>query len=128
MRRGSASPETIIALAVLALVMTAGLDAARAVGTALGVQRAADAAAWAIMLQGSAADPSTAAQGALTGVPLYGGTGFTLQVTPSTSAAWTFQTPVCVQATARYATTSPLLPGLQKDFVASRCVYVQKWP
>ena len=128
MRRGSASPETIIALAVLALVMTAGLDAARAVGTALGVQRAADAAAWTIMLQGSGADPLTAAQGALAGVPLYGGTGFGLQVSPSTPAAWTFQAQVCVQATAQYATTSPLLPGIGKTFTATRCVYVQKWP
>lgn len=112
----------------LALVLTGGIDAARALGTLWGVQAAADGAAWEVMIRGAQAQPVSAATAALAGVPLYSGAGLAVSLNPADSASWTYGRQVCVSARASWTAVSPLLPGLSRQFSAGRCVYVQKWP
>lgn len=125
--RGSATPETVVALAALVFVLTGGIDAARALGTAWGVERAASEAAWDVMVNGAGANPS-AWTGYVQGVPLYAGQALSVQASPSQPSTWTYGTQVCVTAQAGWQAVSAFLGGMSRTFRATRCVYVQKWP
>jgi len=94
MRRGTATPEAILGLAALALVVAAAFALAQALAVVWGVQRAAEAALLEVRLRGTGADPEGAARAALSGTPLLpmdpSGPAVAVAADPPDPSAWRF--------------------------------------
>lgn len=128
MRRGTATPELVLALAVLILALLSGLEMARGIAAVWGVHRGAEAALQAIRLGGEGSDPAGAARAALAGTPLFPADPAGAVVETDPPAGWTFGRWVCVTVRISWTAGGGLLPPLSLAPAATRCGSVERWP
>lgn len=128
MRRGTVTPELVLALAVLVLALLSGLAMARAVAAVWGAHRAAEAALQEVRLNGEAGDPVGAARSALAGTPLFPVPPDAAEVAVDPPAGWTFGRWVCVTVRVSWTAGGGLLPPLPLSPAAARCGSVERWP
>ncbi|GEM_PF-2416314 len=132
MRRGAATPEAILGLAVLVMVLVGAFALAQALAAVWGVQRAAEAALQEVRLRGAGADPESAARAALSGTPLLpldpSGPAVAVAVDPPDPSAWRFGARVCLSVSADWTAGGGLLPPRDLSISAVRCGFVEAWP
>jgi len=132
MRRGTATPEAILGLAVLVMVLVGAFTLAQALAAVWGVQRAAEAALQEVRLRGAGADPESAARAALSGTPLLpldpSGPAVAVAVDPPDPSAWRFGARVCLSVSADWTAGGGLLPPRDLSISAVRCGFVEAWP
>jgi len=128
MRRGSVTPELVLAMALLVLAMVAAFEVARGVAAVWGVHRAAEAALLTIRLEGEGADPAAAAAAALAGTPLLPADPSAARLTVDPPAGWRFGAWVCVTVDLPWEAGGGLLPRLALAPSATRCGPVERWP
>jgi hypothetical protein len=131
-RRGTATPEAILGLAALVLVVAAAFALAQALAVVWGVQRAAEAALLEVRLRGTGADPEGAARAALSGTPLLpldpSGPAVAVAADPPDPSAWRFGARVCLSVSAAWTAGGGLLPPRDLSASAVRCGFVEAWP